>query len=70
MESKNRLLRITEVAHITSLAKSTIWQKVSQNQFPKPAKLSPSITVWRESDIWQWIDEHFQFTKSSANGGL
>jgi prophage regulatory protein len=70
MESNNKLLRIADVSRITTLAKSTIWLKVSHNQFPKPTKLSPSITVWRESDIWQWINDHFQSTKSSTKGGL
>ena len=70
MELTNKLLRITDVSKITTLAKSTIWLKVSQNQFPKPSKLSPSITVWKESDVWQWIDDHFQSTKTSSVGGL
>jgi prophage regulatory protein len=70
MEPNNKLLRIADVSRITTLAKSTIWLKVSQSQFPKPTKLSPSITVWRESDIWHWINDHFQSTKSSTNGGL
>ena len=68
MESTNKLLRITDVSKITTLAKSTIWLKVSQNQFPKPSKLSPSITVWRESDIWHWINGHFQSSPALAKG--
>jgi prophage regulatory protein len=58
MESK-KLLRITDVSNKTTLAKSTIWLKMSQGKFPKPTKLSDSINVWRESDIDAWIDQHF-----------
>jgi prophage regulatory protein len=56
----NKLLRITDVSNKTTLAKSTIWLKMSQGKFPKPTKLSDSINVWRESDIDAWINQHFQ----------
>jgi prophage regulatory protein len=59
MES-TKLLRITDVSNKTTLAKSTIWLKMSQGKFPKPTKLSDSINVWRESDIDAWINQHFQ----------
>ena len=55
-----KLLRITEVSNKTTLAKSTIWLKMSQGKFPKPTKLSDSINVWRESDIDAWINSHFE----------
>ena len=55
-----KLLRITDVSNKTTLAKSTIWLKMSQGKFPKPTKLSDSINVWRESDIDAWINQHFQ----------
>lgn len=64
MES-TKLLRITDVSNKTTLAKSTIWLKISQGKFPKPTKLSDSINVWRESDIDAWIDQHFK-TKEAA----
>lgn len=60
-----KLLRITDVSNKTTLAKSTIWLKMSQGKFPKPTKLSDSINVWRESDIDAWIDQHFK-TKEAA----
>ena len=59
MES-TKLLRITDVSNKTTLAKSTIWLKMSQGKFPKPTKLSDSINVWREADIDAWIDQHFK----------
>ena len=59
MES-TKLLRITDVSNKTTLAKSTIWLKMSQGKFPKPTKLSDSINVWRESDIDAWINRHFE----------
>jgi len=59
MESTNNLLRIADVSAKTTLAKSTIWLKLAQGKFPKPAKISPSINVWRASDIDAWIEQKF-----------
>jgi len=58
MDSNNQLLRITEVSKKTTLAKSTIWLKIAQGTFPKPIKLSPAISVWKECTIDSWIDSH------------
>ena len=67
MESTIKLLRITDVAKKTTLAKSTIWQKMAQGTFPKPTKISPAINVWKESDIDSWIEKQFQ--NSASNHG-
>lgn len=58
MNSYIKLLRIADDSKKTTLAKSTIWLKISQGLFPKPIKLSPGINVWKESDIDAWIDSH------------
>ena len=59
MDAFIKLLRIADVSKKTTLAKSTIWLKMSQGQFPKPTKLSPAINVWKESDIDSWIENKF-----------
>lgn len=64
MESKIKLLRLSDVSLKTTLAKSTIWLKMSQGEFPKPTKLSSAINVWKESDIDSWIENKF----SQPNG--
>jgi prophage regulatory protein len=58
MDTNVKLLRIADVSKKTTLAKSTIWLKISQGLFPKPIKLSPGINVWKESSINSWIDSH------------
>ena len=60
METAIKLLRIDDVSKKTTLAKSTIWLKLSQGNFPKPGKLGPSINVWKESDIDSWIASKFE----------
>jgi len=56
MTNSDQLLRITEVSHFTSLAKSTINLWVAQGKFPKPIALSPTIKVWKSQQILDWID--------------
>jgi prophage regulatory protein len=56
MTNSNQLLRISEVSHFTSLAKSTINLWVAQGKFPKPIALSPTIKVWKNQQILDWID--------------
>lgn len=57
MNTDVQLLRISDVSKKTTLAKSTLWLKIAQGQFPKPIKLSPAISVWKQSDIEAWIEE-------------
>jgi prophage regulatory protein len=52
----DQLLRITEVSSLTSLAKSTINLWVAQGKFPKPLTLSPTIKVWRNQSLIDWIE--------------
>lgn len=56
MTNSEQLLRIAEVSHFTSLAKSTINLWVAQGKFPKPITLSPTIKVWRSQQITDWIE--------------
>ena len=51
------LLRISDVSGLTTLGKSTINLWVSQNRFPKPLKISPTLKVWEKSQLIKWITE-------------
>lgn len=63
MDAFSQLLRLDEVSQLTTLAKSTIWLKISQGKFPKPIKISPSINVWRLSSLNAWLDSHASDSK-------
>ena len=54
---KDSLLRINRVMELTGLAKSTIWLWVKLGKLPSPIKLSPRVTVWKQSDIDSWIEK-------------
>ena len=62
----DQLLRITEVSRLTSLAKSTINLWVAQGKFPKPLTLSPTIKVWRNQSLIDWIDCQAKSSSSLA----
>ena len=55
----DQLLRIQDVAALTTLSKSCINLWVAQDRFPKPTALSATIKVWRESEISNWIDGQY-----------
>ena len=52
---EERFLRIKEVMLLVPFARPTIWQKVKQGRFPTPIKLSERVTVWRLSDIREFM---------------
>jgi predicted DNA-binding transcriptional regulator AlpA len=62
--SVDQLLRIQDVAALTTLSKSCINLWVAQDRFPKPTALSATIKVWRASEISNWIDD-----QHSGQGG-
>ena len=52
-----QLLRIHDVAMLTTLSKSCINLWVSEKKFPEPITLCPTVKVWRLKDIVNWISD-------------
>ena len=50
-----RFMRLPAVMAKLGIARSTVWLFVKQERLPKPIKLSPKVTVWRESEIDSYI---------------
>ncbi len=65
MNQDLKLLRIDDVSKKTTLAKSTIWLKISQGAFVPPTHIG-GICVWKSSDVDAWIESHFQSEKGVA----
>jgi len=61
-----QLLRINDVARLTTLSKSCINLWVSDNKFPEPITLCPTVKVWRFNDIVIWIDEQSVKSRNQA----
>ena len=54
--SQHRLLRINDVADLTTLSKSCINLWVATDRFPKPIPLSTTLKVWKFGDVIDWIE--------------
>ena len=54
-ESDEQLLRISDVAKLTTLSKSSINLWVAKGKFVKPITLSPTVKVWQQKDVVAWI---------------
>ena len=51
-----KMLRRQEVEARVGIARSTIYQWVSEGRFPAPLKLGPRLIAWRESDLDRWLE--------------
>lgn len=51
----NCILRLPEVKKRTGLARSTIYLRINQGNFPKQLKLGARTAGWIESEIDAWI---------------
>lgn len=50
------VLRLPEVIAKTGLSRTTIYNRISLNEFPKPIKLGPRAVGWLNHEINDWID--------------
>lgn len=64
MDSRERLLRIEEVADWTGVSENTLrfWRQAGKG--PKSAKLGRRV-VYRESDVQAWLDAQFDGTPAA-----
>ena len=53
----DQLLRIQDVASLTTLSKSCINLWVVQGRFPKPITLSKTVKLWSMGNIRKWLYE-------------
>ena len=42
---------------LLGVSDKTIWNWVKRGEFPAPIKLSPTVTVWRLTDVQAWMEE-------------
>ena len=56
----DRILRLKDVMKKTGLAKSTIYQKIKDGDFPAQIKLGKRAAGWIESEVDAWIASRIQ----------
>lgn len=52
---EERFLRLKHVVEKTGLSKSEIYRRIAVHAFPRQARLSHRVSVWRLSDIEHWM---------------
>lgn len=50
-----RLLRRHEVERQTGLARSSLYDLIRADRFPRPVALTTTARAWRSDEIEQWI---------------
>lgn len=63
---QQQLLRLPRVREATGLARSTIYQLVSENRFPRPIKISERSTAWVASEIQEWVEQRIAASRRVA----
>lgn len=61
-QSDDQLLRIADVAKLTTLSKSSINLWAAQGRFPKPLNLSKTLKVWRLKEVRAWSEAMREIT--------
>lgn len=59
----NKIIKLPEVTALTSLSRSSIYLKVSRNEFPKPVSLGARSVGWIESEVQDWIDARIELSR-------
>ena len=62
----HQILRIFEVAHRTGLARSSIYAKIQNGDFPRPIKLGARSVGWLEADVNQWIERQISRSREGV----
>jgi len=66
----DRAIRVGEVAGIIGVGKSTVWLWDREGKIPKSFKLTRSTTVWRYSEIMDWLDTKQQESDGNASSQI
>ena len=56
----HKILRLPTVKELTGLSRSTIYLRISKNEFPSPISLGGRAVGWVESDINNWLAEKIE----------
>ncbi|HIC7645135.1 TPA: helix-turn-helix transcriptional regulator [Serratia liquefaciens] len=54
---QERFIRLPEVMHLCGLSRSTIYDLISREAFPKQISLGGKNVAWAQSEITAWMAE-------------
>lgn len=61
----NTILRLPSVKSRTGLSRSTIYLRISQDQFPKPVNLGGRAVGWLDSEIETWLSRRIEQSRKA-----
>ncbi len=61
----HRILRLPAVKELTGLSRSTIYLRISNNEFPAPISLGGRAVGWLEESVHSWLEEKIAASRTS-----
>ena len=61
-----KIYRLPDVMNMTGLSRSSIYLRISTNEFPKPVKLGRRAVGWPEDSIIAWQAKMMEAQDESA----
>ena len=61
-----KIYRLPDVMNMTGLSRSSIYLRISTNEFPKPVKLGRRAVGWPEESIIAWQAKMMEAQDESA----
>ena len=55
--SLNKVIKLNEVKHLTTLSTASIYRQIKDNSFPKQIKLGERSSAWFYDEIIQWLED-------------
>lgn len=59
----HKILRLPALKELTGLSRSTIYLRISNNEFPAPISLGGRAVGWVESEINNWLSEKIEASR-------
>ncbi len=59
----NVILRLPAVKARTGLSRSTIYLRISENQFPSPISLGGRTVGWLEEEVNNWLEQKIKVSR-------
>ena len=63
--SNFKILRLPKVMNMTGLSRSTIYLKLSNDDFPRSISLGTRAVGWVEKDVNDWIEKQINISKKT-----
>ena len=60
-----KILRLPSIIDLTGLSRSTIYLRISKNEFPAPVSLGGRAVGWVEDDVNQWLAEKVEASQGA-----